>query len=212
MFRPLSPACLARLGQITTARHLDADNVLFWEGDKPDFFYIIRRGRIKVFKHSSQGKEMIIAFFGPGDMIGEVAIFDDKPFPATAQAVEPTEILQVDGRSFLHIVAEFPDISLGIIKNLSARLRESQSRLRDIATERVEQRVARILLMLAEKLGDSLPFTRQEIADMTGTTTETAIRVLSQFDERGITASSRGHIVIRDKVRLNLLSQGPPRV
>lgn len=212
IFQNLSAGCLARLSQITTLRHLDTDSVLFWEGDKPDYFYVIRQGRVKILKHSSQGKEMIISFFGPGDMIGEVAVFDDKPYPATAQAMETTDIIRIGRAKFLQIITDFPEITLGIIKALGARLRESQSRLRDMATERVEQRVARILLMLSEKLGDSLPFTRQEIADMTGTTTETAIRVLSQFNERGITASRRGHIIILDSVRLELLSQGPPQV
>jgi CRP/FNR family transcriptional regulator, nitrogen oxide reductase regulator len=208
----LSPECLTRLSRITGIRKLETDHTLFWEGDAPDYFYIIHRGRIKVLKHSSQGKEIIIAFFGAGDMIGEVAVFDDKPYPATAQATEPTGIFRIGRQDFLNLIIEFPEITLGIIRTLSGRLRDSQSRLRDLATERVEQRVASILLMLSGKLGDSLPFTRQEIADMTGTTTETTIRVMSQFKERGIISSMRGRIIIRDHIRLELLSQGPPRV
>jgi CRP/FNR family transcriptional regulator, nitrogen oxide reductase regulator len=212
IFGTLSLECLTRLSRITGIRKLKTDHTLFWEGDAPDYFYIVQRGRIKILKHSSRGKEIIISFFGVGDMIGEVAMFDDKPYPATAQATELTEVFCIERQAFLNLVTEFPEITLGIIRTLSGRLRDSQSRLRDLATERVEQRVANILLMLSGKLGDSLPFTRQEIADMIGSTTETTIRMMSQLKERGIISSMRGQITIRDRIRLELLSQGPPLI
>ena len=103
-------------------------------------------------------------------------------------------------------------ISLRIINILVGRLRDAQSRLRDLAGERVEQRLASVLLMLSSKLSLTLPFTRQNIADMVGTTTETAIRVMSQLKDRGIIRSTRGKITILDEKKLRLLSEGPPRV
>ncbi len=84
--------------------------------------------------------------------------------------------------------------------------------MRDLAAERVEQRIARTLLRLSSKLGHTLPFTRQEIADMSGTTTETAIRVMSRLKDGGIIRSVRGKIVILDELKLRLLSEGPPQV
>ena len=99
-----------------------------------------------------------------------------------------------------------------IINVLGERLRDAQSRLRDLAGERVEQRVASVLVMLSAKLGSTLPFTRQEIADMVGTTTETAIRVMSQLKSRGIISSVRGKVTILDEQKLRLLSEGHPRV
>ena len=103
-------------------------------------------------------------------------------------------------------------MALSIINVLGERLRDAQSRLRDLAVERVEPRLGSVLLRLSSKLGLTLPFTRQEIADMAGTTTETAIRVMSQFRDRGIVSSTRGRIIIRDKEKLRLLSEGPPKV
>ncbi|MFC2003888.1 Crp/Fnr family transcriptional regulator, partial [Chloroflexota bacterium] len=88
----------------------------------------------------------------------------------------------------------------------------AQSRLKDLAGERVEQRLAQTLLMLSSRLGLTLPFTRQEIADMAGTTTETAIRILSRLKERKIIRSVRGKIIILDEAKLKLLSEGPPQV
>jgi CRP/FNR family transcriptional regulator len=104
-----------------------------------------------------------------------------------------------------------PDVALKIIGILSGRLREAQSRLRDLAGERVEQRLARMLLMLSAKLGSILPFTRQELSDMAGTTTETTIRVLSQWKDHGIIRSDRGKIIIADEPRLKSLAEGQPR-
>jgi CRP-like cAMP-binding protein len=95
---------------------------------------------------------------------------------------------------------------------LGGRLRDAQTRLLDLAGEKVEQRLASALLRLSSKLGPTLPFTRQEIADMTGTTTETTIRVMSRLKERGIIRSTRGKVIILDKEKLRLLSEGPPRV
>jgi CRP-like cAMP-binding protein len=107
---------------------------------------------------------------------------------------------------------QHPRVGLRIISLLSSRLREAQGRLRDLAGERVEQRLARMLLMLSIKLGSTLPFTRQELSDMSGTTTETTIRVLSQWKERGIISSTRGKIVICDAAKLSLLADGPPPI
>jgi CRP/FNR family transcriptional regulator, nitrogen oxide reductase regulator len=96
-----------------------------------------------------------------------------------------------------------------VISLLSGRLREAQSRLRDMAGERVEQRLARLLLRLSAKLGSTLPFTRQELSDMAGTTTETTIRVLSQWKDQGVISSVRGKILITDEKKLKQLGQGP---
>jgi len=112
-------------------------------------------------------------------MFGEVAVFENKPYPASAQAIDETKVLGIKRDSFLSFLASSPEVALRIINVLSGRLREAQSRLKDLASERVEQRLASVLLMLSAKLGPTLPFTRQEIADMTGTTTETAIRVMA---------------------------------
>ena len=95
---------------------------------------------------------------------------------------------------------------------LGGRLRDAQRRLKDLAGERVEQRLAQTLLMLSAKLGPTLPFTRQEIADMAGTTTETAIRVMSRLKQGKIIRSVRGRIIILDESKLRLLSEGPPQV
>lgn len=212
MFSSLNENELAELSRLAIERSFKPEEFVFWEGDAPDYFYTVIEGRIKILKYSSSGKEFIIAFFGSGEMFGEVAVFEGKPYPASAQAVADTKILGIKKDDFLSFLAGRPRVALGIINILGGRLRDAQSRLKDLAGERVEQRLARILLMLSSKLGPTLPFTRQEIADMAGTTTETAFRVTTQLKDRGIIRSARGKIIILDETKLKLLSEGPPLV
>lgn len=212
IFSGLSEDELAELSEVAIERSFKSGEFVFWDGDEPDWFYIIAEGKIKVLKHSSSGKDFIIAFFGPGEMFGEVAVFENKPYPASSQAADETTVLGIKREDFLAFLANRPQVVLRIINVLGGRLRDAQGRLRDIAGERVEQRLARTLLMLSSKLGPDLPFTRQEIADMAGTTTETAIRVMSRLKDGGIIRSGRGKTVILDETKLRLLSEGPPQV
>jgi CRP-like cAMP-binding protein len=212
IFASLNDDELAELASLAVERSLASGEFVFWDGDNPEWFYLVAEGKVKVAKLSSLGKEFIIAFFGPGEMFGEVAVFENKPYPASAQAVAETKVLGIKRVDFLSFLVHRPEVSLKIINVLSGRLRDAQSRLRDLAGERVEQRLARTLLMLSSKLGPTLPFTRQEIADMAGTTTETAIRFMSQLKDRRIIRSTRGRIVILDVTKLKLLSEGPPQI
>ncbi|MBM4432739.1 MAG: Crp/Fnr family transcriptional regulator [Chloroflexi bacterium] len=212
IFSGMSEEELGELVSIAVERSFAPGEFVFWEGDTPDWFYIVAEGQVKVIKHSSMGKEFIVAFFGEGEMFGEVAVFENKPYPASAQAAAETRVLAIKREDFLSFLAGRPQVALRIISVLGSRLREAQNRLRDLAGERVERRIARTLFMLSLKLGSTLPFTRQEIADMAGTTTETAIRVMSQLKERGIIRSGRGKTIIIDEAKLRLLSEGPPQV
>ncbi len=212
IFSKLNEDELTELAGLAIERNLVPGEFVFWDGDAPEWFYIVAEGRVKVSKHSSLGKEFIIAFFGPGEMFGEVAVFEDKPYPASAQAVAETKVLGFKKADLLSFLAQRPQVALRIISVLGGRLREAQNRLKDIAGERVEQRLAGTLLRLSAKHGSTLHFTRQEIADMAGTTTETAIRFMSRLKDGGIIRSARGKIIILNETRLRLLSEGPPPV
>ena len=212
IFSTLDEDELAELAGLATEISFTPGEFVFWDGDAPDWFYMVAEGKVKVVKYSSLGKEFIIAFFGTDEMFGEVAVFQNRPYPASAQAVTEARVLRIGRPDFLSFLARRPEVALRIISVLGGRLRDAQGRLRDLAGERVEQRLAGTLLMLSAKLGPTLPFTRQEIADMAGTTTETAIRFMTHLKDRGIVRSSRGKVVILDEVKLKLLSEGPPQV
>jgi len=180
---------LNELAALSMERSFMPDEFIFWEGDTPKWFYIIAEGKVKILKHSSLGKEFIIAFFGPGEIFGEVAVFENKPYPASAQSVTETTVIGIKKDDFLSFLANHPQVALKIISVLAS-----------------------LLLMLSARLGTTLPFTRQEIADMAGTTTETTIRVMSILKDRGIIRSARGKVIILDEQKLRLLSEGPPQV
>jgi CRP-like cAMP-binding protein len=209
VFAALDEAENEALAFLAKEKSLVQDENIFWEGEQSDWFYIISQGKVKIFKSASQGKEITLSFFGPGEIFGEVAVLENKPYPASAQAITATRLIGIKKADFWEYMLKHPPIALKIISVLSSRLREAQSRLRDMAGERVEQRLARILLMLSAKLGSTLPFTRQELSDMAGTTTETTIRVLSQWKEQGVIRSVRGKIIIIDDKKLKELGEGP---
>jgi CRP-like cAMP-binding protein len=212
IFAGLEDDEIMELTRLCTEKYLSTGEYAFWEDDQPDWFYLLAEGKIKVLKHSSTGKDFIIAFFEPGEIFGEVAVFENRAYPASAQAVVDSIALGIRREDFLKFLSRRPEVALRIINVLGERLRMASSRLRDLAGERVEQRLARTLLMLSSKLGPSLPITRQDMADMAGTTTETAIRFLSSLNARKITRSVRGKIVILDELKLKLLSEGPPPI
>ena len=212
VFSHLNEDELGEVAGLAVERSFVPNESVFWEGDTPEWCYIIDEGRVKVFKNSSSGKEVIISFFGPGEVFGEVAVFENEPYPASAQATIETRVVAIKRENCLYFLSNHPQTALRIINVLSERLRDAQTRLRGLAGERVEQRLAGLLLMLSAKLGSTLPFTRQEIADMVGTTTETAIRVMSQLKDRGIIRSTRGKVIIINQEKLRLLSEGPPNV
>ena len=212
IFSSLNEGELLELAGLSVERSFQPDEFIFWEGDEADYFYVIAQGRVKVVKHASSGKEFIIAFFEAREMFGEVAVFEGRSYPASAQAISAGTVLSINRQSFLDFLATRPKVALRIINILGGRLRDAQSRLKDLAGERVEQRLARILLMLASRMGNTLPFTRQELADMAGMTTETAIRLTGGLSERGIIRTSRGQLVILDEAKLSALAEGPPTI
>ena len=98
IFKALDETELRELSNLAVERQFAANEAIFWEGDAPDWFYIIAEGRVKITKLASTGKEIILSFFGPGDMFGEVAVFENKPYPASAQAISYTRLLGIKKR------------------------------------------------------------------------------------------------------------------
>ncbi|HEX9975955.1 MAG TPA: Crp/Fnr family transcriptional regulator, partial [Dehalococcoidales bacterium] len=135
IFSSLPDDELEALAKLAVERNFMSNESIFWEGDTPIWFYIVIEGRVKVIKHSSSGKEFIIAFFGPGEMIGEVAILENQPYPASAQSIAKTRVIGIRQEAFLAFLASRPQVALRIINVLGGRLRDAQTRLRDLAGE-----------------------------------------------------------------------------
>ncbi len=212
LFSSASSDDLAELLAAADEKNIKSGEYAFWEGDAPERFYLLVSGRIKVVKHGSQGRETVVAFFGPGEIFGEVAVLEDKPYPASSIAAEDSTALSISRQAFRAFIERHPAVAMAMVGILSARLREAQGRLHDLSGERVEQRLARTLERLSSKLGKELPFTRQDLADMSGTTLETTVRFLSRLKEGKIISSKRGLVIIENTEKLRLLAEGPPQV
>ncbi|MCB9477172.1 MAG: Crp/Fnr family transcriptional regulator [Deltaproteobacteria bacterium] len=201
---------LAQLRDLSTAESYRKGASLFWEGDRPEWLWIVKTGKVKVFKQSASGKETILRIVHAGEVFGELALFDGRPYPDSAKAMESCEVLRLPRTEFLRLVREHPTVSFEILLELSARLREAQETIQALAVERVEKRIATLLLKLADRMGRGegeavripVNLTRQDVADMVGSTVETSIRILSRLAKDGVIETKGKTIYIRDMERL----------
>ena len=118
IFSSLNDSELSELANLAIEHRYMPNESIFWDGDAPEWFYIVAEGKVKVVKHSSLGKEFVIAFFGPGEMFGEVAVFENKPYPASTQAVTETKVVGIKREDFLFFLANHPQVALRIINVL----------------------------------------------------------------------------------------------
>ena len=209
-FRRLSPELRTRVGAVAHLKNHDRGDLIFAEGDPSDAFIVIVAGRVKVFKSTPAGKEIILEIFGAGDPLGAVAVYEGAPFMASALALEPTQILAIDQHAFLHMLEENPAFVRGLLSGLTIRLAELTRRLADLSGARVEVRFARLFLKLCEQIGRAerggvfvpMPLSRQELADLTGTTIETAIRIMSRWQKEDVLHTEKDGFVVIDRASL----------
>jgi CRP/FNR family transcriptional regulator len=215
-FSSLADPSLKEISRLFTEEKYERADYIFFEGDIPEWLYLVMEGRVKLLKHTDTGKDIILQIFTPGDMFGEVALFDRKPYASSAQAMEPSTILKLSRKEFFLFFGRHPFIATEMIAELGRQLREAQATIKSLAVDRVEQRIAHLLLKLADKVGVpekggvmiNLPLTRQDLADMAGTTVETAIRVMSRFTKSKIIKPANGKIFLLHPQALQRILEG----
>ncbi len=186
------------LAPLCRMRGYEKGEVVFHEGDPADRIHFVFLGRIKIVK-SAGGRDVILEILGPGEPVGAVAVFERRPFPAGAVALEPSSILSMPEREFFALLEHRPEMMRQMLAGLTYRLMMVNKRMADM-TGSAEFRAARLFLTLADRVGVKrgsgiyvpLPLSRQEIADLIGTTLETAIRLMSRWqkDETVLTDKS----------------------
>lgn len=190
------------------------DTYIFFEGDVPEYLYVVWMGRVKLVRHSVDGRDVVLDVMGPGRLLGELAVFEGAPYSQTAQAMEEVAVISISRHDYLDLIERYPSLALAVINELGRRLRVANDLVQSLAVDRVERRIARALLRLAayngSKVDDGLMIqmrlTRQDLADMTGTTVETAIRVMSRFRKQGWITTHRGRVIIKQPDQLNLVA------
>jgi CRP-like cAMP-binding protein len=207
LYRNLSGEDQRRLAAVSLARTYEKGETLFAEGDPPDFLVTIARGRVKVVKTIPSGKEIILEIFGPGDPVGAVVAYEGRPYPASAVAIERSECILVRRTEFFALFERHPSLVRGFLTGMAQRIVELTRRIPEVAGGRVETRFAHLFLKLADRMGRNrtdgrfvpLPLSRQELADLAGTTIETSIRIMSRWGKEGIVLTERDGFLVKDQ-------------
>ena len=208
VFSTLSPAELAQVAEVAVRRRLDAGEVVFKEGDEGSTCYIVRSGRARAIRAHADGRSITLAHFGPGDIFGEMSMLDGERRSATVEATEDTEAIAIHGPDMHRLLRAHPDISVKLIAALGQRLRDTNERLARQSFQTVQSRVAAVLAQLVaaqcadgEGAGDGgvlITTTQAELAQLAGSSRESASRFLAVLERAGIITQGRGRLTVHD--------------
>ena len=209
-FKHLSFDAISRINTFFQDRDLVTDERIYFEGDEATHLYLIATGKVKLTRTASTGREVLLDILHGGEYFGSLTIFGNHCYTETAITQTDCCILQISKDDFESILAEYPDVTRKVLEAVGQRLAESQEIIKQLSTYTAEQRIASALLRLARKLGEArgsnvliqLPFSRQDLAAMTGSTTETVSRVMSRFAEDGWIKTGRKWVTITSQKRL----------
>ncbi len=191
--------------QNSITRSIEESSFFFFQGDMAEYLYILSSGQVKLMQSNPNGQQVNLRTIYPWQMFGALgAVRAEATYPASAQALENSTALAVSSK-FLHVMLETrPYLSFDLMKLMTSYIQEMQARYRELATERVEQRVANALIRLAgqsgiksrKEAGIELSFSRQDVAEMTGSTLYTISRLLSEWERQGLIKTGREKIQI----------------
>jgi CRP-like cAMP-binding protein len=206
VFSALTPDELARVAQVVVPRRFEAGEIVFKEGDEGSTCYVVRSGRARAVREHPDGRSITLAHFGPGDIFGEMAMLDGERRSATVESIEGTEAIAILSADMHRLLREYPDISVKLIAALGQRLRETNERLARQSFQTVQSRVASVLAQLVESTrsegvpeGDVvITATQAELAQLAGSSRESASRFLAVLERAGIISQGRGRLTVHD--------------
>jgi CRP-like cAMP-binding protein len=218
LFEGLSTETLVRIGGLAHAKTLEGGELFFSEGDQAELFFVLTTGRVKLAQLTPDGHLVVLRLITPGDAFGGVGAFGDPTYPVSAEAVEASAALAWTSATMRQLLESEPRIAVNALRFVAARYHDLQRRYRQAMTERVERRVARALLRLVHDAGRRVdagveidfPISRQDIAEMTGTTLYTVSRLLSAWEVQGIVRSARQRIVLTKPHALVAIAEDLP--
>lgn len=215
MFRGLPERDLQRIESIASLRDLQKGDALWSAGDRAETLHLIVGGRVKIVRHGAGG-DVILEIFGRGESVGAVAVYNRIPYPASAYAMEPSAILCLPAAEWFELLERHPDLSRDLILELT-RLNMSLARkVEEMRGQRVEVRIAQLFLGLAERTGRKTPegteipvaLSRQEVAELVGTTVETAIRTLSRWNRERLLVTGDRRFFVPSCEKLRAVAEG----
>lgn len=205
IFRGVGPAELEGIRMNARRQTLERGAVLFNQGDPATQCYVLESGRMRLVQLHPDGRVVIHRILTPGEFFGGIAALGDEAYPVSAEAVEASTVLGWSKEAMRRILSAHPPVALNLLRLQARRIQELQERINELAWDRVERRVARAVLRLARQVGRrteegvllDLPLSREDLANLTGTTLYTTSRILSQWEQRGIVRAGRQRLVIR---------------
>jgi CRP-like cAMP-binding protein len=214
LFRNIQPETLDTIIAIAIVRMAEEGSYFFQEQDPATHLYILAQGRIKLCQVTVDGQQVALRMIVPGQMFGGVAILKpDSVYPASALVMEDSQALAFEGKALSKLSEKDPALSLNMMQLMSIYITEMQTRFREVTTERVERRVARTILRLAAAAGSKVDngvevsISRQDVAEMTGTTIFSVSRILSEWERQGLIVAGRERVVICNPHELVRISE-----
>ena len=192
LFSDLSETSLKVITDKMVARSYDKEKMILIEESAGETFFLISKGTVKITRMSDDGREVILAILGEGDFFGEMALLDGEGRSANVVALEDAEVLTLQRSDFLDILERFPKIAIHLLKELTTRIRHSDQQIESLSLSGAEQRIALVLIRLAEEMGqikegtvtiEHIPY-QQDIANMAGTSRETVSRVYKMLEDK----------------------------
>ncbi|MTI49353.1 Crp/Fnr family transcriptional regulator [Sporosalibacterium faouarense] len=210
LFSQIKDDQLEEVKNITSERFYKKSKIIITEGNKGDSIFIIKSGKVKIFKTSLDGREIILDIKAEGSVFGEVVLFNNIDYPATVEAIEDTYVYILKNIDIENLLKDNSNIALEMIKILNKRLTQAQKKLKNIALNDTYVRAAQLILTLSDKYGKKidgglvieLSLTREELANLVGTSRETISRALSQFSKENAIEIKGRKIVVTDKEKL----------
>jgi CRP-like cAMP-binding protein len=210
VFETLGPDDLERVAQVAVPRRFAPGQVIFREGDQSDTCYIVAGGHARALREHSDGRTIALARFGPGDIFGELAMFDDERRSATIEAMDELHAFAVMSADMRRLMREHPDIAVKLVTSLGRRLRAANERLARQSFQTVQSRVASVLGGLVEQARAEgaaerdvlVTATQAELAQLAGSSRESASRFLAVLERAGIVSQGRGRLTVHDPAAL----------
>jgi CRP-like cAMP-binding protein len=206
VFSTLPEEDLGKVAEVAVPRRFGASEVVFREGDESNTCYVVRSGKARAIRAHSDGRSITLANFGPGDIFGELAMFDNERRSATIETLAVTEVIAILGGDMRRLMREHPEIAVKLIAALATRLRDTNERLARQSFQTVQSRVAAVLAQtVAAARVDGAPegdvlitSTQADLAQMAGSSRESASRFLAVLERAGIITQGRGKLVVHD--------------
>jgi CRP/FNR family transcriptional regulator len=214
VFRGLAQEDQRKIAALSTLRDYERGDYLWHAGDAAEALTIIVRGRVKIVRHAEAG-DMILEIFSEGEPVGAIALYNYIPYPASAVCLEPVTLLVMPRRDYFELLDRHPDFARGVIRELTRLVIALTRKVEVMRGQPVDTRIAQLFLLLAERMGKEtkegieipMALSRQEVADLVGTTVESAIRVLSRWGRERLLITGEGRFVIPSREKLKAVTE-----